>query len=216
MSDNTSRNLESHWKSKLQKGSILLLRSILPVIIRKNLARVYHTRRMRRLPDRIYMERELIPAIARHRGKILFVGCEYYTKHYPALFEMDGGECSTIDINPSVARWGAPSRHVISAFQDARNHWPAASFDYIVLSGVFGHGINGEEDQNEALRVCSFLLKSGGWLILGWNKDKLNEVNPPALSVLQREYRPASLEGLEQRKTFPESTHVYLSYVRID
>jgi len=189
------------------------MRSILPVIVYKKLRNVYLMQKMRHYPDRIYMERELIPAIARSRGKILFVGCQYFTKHYPALFEMDGGECWTIDIDPSVARWGAPGRHVIGSFQDARNHWPVASFDCIVISGVFGYGINSKEDQNEALRVCSFLLKSGGWLILGWNKDKVNEVKPPALSVLQRDYRPASLEGLEHSKRFAGSTHVYHTFV---
>jgi len=184
------------------------------VIVYKQLAGVYRTQKMRSYPDRIYMERELIPAIAHSRGKILFVGCKYYTKHYPALFEMNGGECWTIDIDPISARWGAPGRHVIGAFQDARNHWPPASFDYIVLNGVFNFGINTEQEQNEALCVCSFLLKSGGWLIIGWDENIANEVKPPELSVLRRDYRPASLEGLEHVKRFPGLTdHVYHTFV---
>src|SRR3954451_24044500 len=82
MSDNTSRNLASHWKSKLLKGSALLMRSILPVIVYEKLRNMYLMQKMRHYPDRIYMERELIPAIARSRGKILFVGCQYLPKHY--------------------------------------------------------------------------------------------------------------------------------------
>jgi hypothetical protein len=161
------------------------------------------------------MERELIPAIAHQGGQVLFVGCQRYTKHYPALFEQTGRtECWTIDIDPTVARWGAPGRHVIGGLQDAREHWPPAAFDTIVLNGVFGFGIDTAGDQDEALRVCGFLLKRGGWLILGWNLgNEASEVEPSKLSVLRQDFHPAALQGLTPRQTFPGSPHVYESFV---
>jgi hypothetical protein len=71
------------------------------------------------LPDRVYLVRELIPAVGRCADKVLVIGCRPYTKHYPGLFGMHGAECWTIDIDPSAARWGAPGRRVTGAIQDS-------------------------------------------------------------------------------------------------
>lgn len=160
-----------------------------------------------RYPDRIYLKRELIPAVARHGGKLLFVGCRRYTKHYPALFGMHGTECWTIDIDASVARWGASDRHVIGNILNALDHWPAATFDTIVLSGVFGFGLNAVRDQEAALRVCRLLLKTDGHLILGWNTDRCGD--PSGLATVRRHFQLASFLGLARRKTFAKSTHVF-------
>src|ERR1700758_4207538 len=113
-------------------------RMLLPAGVRHRVGTWYGEILIGRRPDRIYLERELIPAAALHGGKVLFVGCRKYTKHYPALFRLHGAECWTIDIDPTVARWGAPKRHAIGDIQDGLDHWPPSTFDIIVLSGVFG------------------------------------------------------------------------------
>lgn len=56
--------------------------------------------------DRRYLDRELIPAVGRHGGRTLFIGCRKYTKHYPALLVAHGVECWTIDIDPFAATLG--------------------------------------------------------------------------------------------------------------
>ena len=117
-------------------------RMLLPAGVRRCVGMWYGELLIGRLPDRIYLECELIPAAALHGGKVLFIGCRQYTKHYPALFRLHGAECWTIDIDPTVARWGAPKRHVIGDIQDALDHWPPSTFDIIVLNGVFGFGLN--------------------------------------------------------------------------
>jgi SAM-dependent methyltransferase len=160
-----------------------------------------------RLPDRIYLERELIPAAARHCGKVLFIGCRHYTKHYPALFRLHGAECWTIDIDPTMARWGAPERHVSGDILDALDYWPASTFDTIVLNGVFGFGLNGVRDQDAALQVCRVLLKTGGRLILGWNSDRCGD--PSGLPTLRSYFWLSSFPTLTQRQTFAKSTHVF-------
>jgi hypothetical protein len=160
-----------------------------------------------RYPDRIYLKRELIPAVARRGGKLLFVGCRRYTKHYPVLFAAHGTECWTIDLDPSVARWGASDRHVVGNILDALDHWPASTFDTIVLNGVFGFGLNGVRDQEAALRVCRQLLKTDGRLILGWNTDRCGD--PSGLSTVRRHFRLSSILGLARRQTFAKSTHVF-------
>jgi SAM-dependent methyltransferase len=164
--------------------------------------------------DRRHLDRELIPAIGRRGGKVLFIGCRKYTKHYPTLFAARGLECWTIDIDPIAARWGAPERHVIGDILDEPDHWSASSFDTIVLNGVFGFGLNSERDQDAALRACRLLLANDGWLVLGWNTDR--SVDPSELPTLQNLFRPASIPGLAQRQTFAKSTHVYATFTAVE
>ena len=161
-------------------------------------------------PDRVHLVRKLIPAVGWRGGKVLFVGCRPYTKDYPALFGAHGAKCWTIDIDPTVARWGAPKRHVIGNIQDALDYWPRSSFNTIVLSGVFGFGLDRVQDQNAALRVCSLLLTSDGCLILGWNADRCGD--PSELPALQRYFLPASIPGLAQRQSFAKSTHIFATF----
>jgi hypothetical protein len=160
-----------------------------------------------RCPDRIYLKRELIPAVAGRGGKSLFVGCRRYTRHYPALFGVHGAECWTIDIDTTVARWGAPERHVIGDILDALDYWRASTFDTIVLNGVSGFGLNSVRDQEAALRVCRVLLKTDGLLILGWNTDRCDD--PSGLAAVRNHFRPSSLLGLARHQTFARSTHVF-------
>jgi hypothetical protein len=101
-------------------------------------------------------------------------------------------------------------RHVTGAIQDANEHWPLSSFDTIVLSGVFGFGLDSVKDQNTALRVCRHLLESDGRLILGWNTDRCGD--PSELSALREHYLPSSIPGLARRQTFAKSTHVYETF----
>ena len=108
--------------------------------------------------DRAYLDRELLPAVGSCGGKALFIGCQRYTRRYPSVLTAHGAECWTIDIDPTVARWGAPKRHTIGDIRDGSDHWLPASFDTIILNGVFGFGLDCVRDQDEALRACRLLL----------------------------------------------------------
>jgi hypothetical protein len=182
-------------------------RIVLPRSARRRLGQWYGDLGIERVPDRIYLTGEILPAVAARGGKVLFVGCMRYTRHYPSLLEQHGAECWTIDVNPAVARWGAPDRHVTGAIEKATDHWARSSFDTVVLSGVFGYGLNTDHEQEAALRVSRLLLKDDGRFVLGWNTDRC--ADPANLSTLQQHFRPASLNGLPLRKTFPNSTHVF-------
>jgi hypothetical protein len=164
--------------------------------------------------DRKYLDRALIPAVGCRGGRTLFVGCRKYTKHYPALLAAHGAECWTLDIDPIAARWGAPGRHLIGDIQDEPSHWLPSSFNTIILSGVFGFGLDDVQDQNAALRACRLLLTKNGWLILGWNTDRC--VDPSALSNLRNYFRPSSFPGLAERQTFAKSTHVYGTFTAVE
>jgi Methyltransferase domain len=136
-----------------------------------------------------------------------FIGCQRYTKHYPSRLTAHGAECWTIDIDPTVARWGTRRRHTIGEIRDGSDHWLPASFDTIILNGVFGFGLDCVRDQDAALRACRLLLKEEGWLILGWNFDRSAE--PSELPTLRDHFQPSSFPGLAQRQMFDKSTHVY-------
>ncbi len=157
--------------------------------------------------DRAYLDRELLPAVGRRGGKALFIGCQRYTKRYPSLLTAHGAECWTIDTDPTVARWGSPERHMIGDIRDGADHWLPASFDTIILNGVFGFGLDSVRDQDAALRACRLLLKEEGWLILGWNFDRSAE--PSQLPTLRDHFQPSSFPGLAQRQMFAKTTHVY-------
>ena len=80
------------------------------------------------------------------------------------------------------------------------DHWLPASFDTIILNGVFGFGLDCVRDQDEALRACRLLLKEKGWLILGWNFDRSAE--PSELPTLRDHFQPSSFPSLAQRQMF--------------
>lgn len=170
-------------------------RAILPGRLRHELGTWWFERGMDRFPDRVYLKRGLLPAVASRGGKVLFVGCRRYTKRYPSIIEGLGSECWTIDVDPTTARWGAKGRHETAAIQEARRIWPAAMFDTIVLHGVFGYGLDSKEDQQAALRTCHDLLKPVGWLFLGWSTDRC--ADPLDMQFVQRHFR-----HLGWRKTF--------------
>jgi hypothetical protein len=205
------RDVNEHTEHPLWRR---VARTILPGAVRHRLGTWYGELGIAHLPDRIYLVRELIPAVGRCADKVLLIGCRPYTKHYPGLFGMHGAECWTIDIDPSTARWGAPGRHVTGAIQDSQVHLPASWFDAIVLNGVFGFGLNSVWDQDTALRACRLLLKSHGWLVLGWNADRC--VDPSELPALGRYFRASSFPGLHLRRTFAKSTHVFAIFTAVE
>jgi hypothetical protein len=91
---------------------------------------------------------------------------------------------------------------VIGDILDEPNHWPASSFDTIILNGVFGFGLNSERDQDAALGACRLLLARDGWLVLGWNTDR--SVDPSELPTLRNLlYTPLSQRWRSSKPSVP-------------
>ena len=61
------------------------------------------------------LERELLPWLAQHYSKILFVGTSSYTYHYEDQFRR--GQYTTIDVQPRNAVWGGAD-HILVAQED--------------------------------------------------------------------------------------------------
>ena len=161
--------------------------------------------------DRAYLDRELLPAVGRRGGKALFIGCQRYTRHYPSLLTAHGAECWTIDINSTVARWGAPKRHMIGDIRDGSDHWPPRRSTPLFLMGCSASASTVCEIRTRRCEPAAS-LKEEGWLILGWNFDRSAE--PSELPTLRDHFQPSSFLGLAQRQMFVKSTHVYGTFRR--
>ena len=128
-------------------------------------------------PDRIVLERDILPALARDRSiaRVLFVGVEWYTARYPDLFT--DKTFATIDPNPNVASLGGHP-HVVGRVQEVETHFPGTIFDAIVMTGVIGYGLDDSAEVERALRACAKALRSGGWLVLGVDELRPTHVDP--------------------------------------
>ena len=160
--------------------------------------RLLHGWSVVRQPDRVWLERDLFHQLRRERDpeKLLFVGAAEYTRWYHRLFER--GAVETIDIDESVARHGSPTRHVVGSCTDLSAHWPDGYFDAVVFNGVYGWGVDSDDDLRRTLTGIRAVLRPGGLLVFGFNDDE--ELDP--LHVLSNraryfaDFESATLGGL--------------------
>jgi SAM-dependent methyltransferase len=189
-----------------------LTRQVIPKPVRHRLGTWLGEWQARRSPARVYQNRVILPQIGVRGGTVLLVGCRRYTAQEPAFLARHGVVCWTLDIDPAVVRWGAAGRHVTGRIEQATSHFRAATFDTVLLSGVFGFGVDEAATQDAAIDACSIILKSGGLLVLGWNNDLVSD--PASLSSVTREFSPSSDAELGGRVTFRQSTHIFDFYTR--
>jgi SAM-dependent methyltransferase len=164
-------------------------------------ARMYHA------ASRVCLERELLPWLARHYDRVLFVGTSSYTYHYERLFRPD--QYTTLEIQPRGAVWGA-RQHIVAPVEEIGRHRPPGAFDCVVLNGVFGFGVDDPEHMRRVIVALHRALAPQGLLVVGWNTDLHDD---PAL-LLAPYFAPNTREPWVARRTFPPETHVYDFYVR--
>lgn len=118
--------------------------------------------------DRTLLDQKILPLFTGDASirTVLFVGCDYYTAHYPAMFPQ--AEFWTIEPRPTKAKYGGKP-HITGYLQDLPDHAKPETFDLIVCNGVYGWGLNRREDIEKALRACFNCLKPGSLFIFGWN-----------------------------------------------
>lgn len=118
--------------------------------------------------DRLLLDEQFLPWFAARTDikRVLFVGCDYYTAHYPGLFP--NAEFWTIEPRATKAKYGG-NHHVVAYLQDLRSHAQPHTFDLIVCNGVYGWGLDAADDIQSAFAACFDCLRPGGYFILGWN-----------------------------------------------
>ena len=169
--------------------------------------------------DRVVLEQQVLTAYAADPAlrSLLFVGCEWYTRDYAAMFDPERSRFRTIDIDPKKARHGSAD-HIVAPLQDVASHVGAASVDVIVCNGVYGFGIDDRVELERAFRAMRAVLRPDGTLLLGWN-------DVPALAPfdpcpLARETGFAKAEasplGAWRVRTDTPTRHTFDTYVRVD
>jgi hypothetical protein len=121
-----------------------------------------------RSPDRELLERVILPYFAARPEfrKILFVGCDWYTKRYEHLFR--DREYTTIEVDPARRPFGA-KRHIVGSIAHLSDHVAAGELDLILCNGVFGWGLDKRDEAAHAFTACHFALRDYGVLVLGWD-----------------------------------------------
>lgn len=129
-------------------------------------------------PDRVALEKVIFPELQRdpQYQSILFVGCAWYTLHYPSLFR--GKRFHTLEIDPTQACFGAMD-HRVGSCEELEAIFSRGQFDCIVLNGVFGFGMNTPDALDRTLRGIHYAMRPGGLLVFGWNDLPAHAPFPP-------------------------------------
>ena len=164
------------------------VRKQLRISLHRNLIRLgIDTRKLR--PDRKTLEKSVFPELARSKEyqRILFVGCDWYTLHYPSLFR--DKEFITMEISPDLAQYGAPN-HIIDSCENISERFEANSLDCVILNGVFGFGLNESAAIQKTFHAIHTTLRTEGLFVFGWN-DLPNTV-PLAIGQIEalERFRP--------------------------
>jgi len=146
---------------------------------------------------------------------LLFVGCEWYTRHYEALFDPRRSRFVTIDVDPRRARHGA-ARHIVAPMQEMAAHVPPCSIDVIVCNGVYGFGIYDRGELARAFAASHAVLAPGGILVLGWNDvPALAPFDPVEVAVATGFARDPARGGAWRLRTDTPTRHTFDFYVRV-
>ena len=168
-------------------------------------------------PDRDVLERVILPAYARLPGmrRVLFVGSDWYTRHYEKLFP--GQEYWTLDPDPWKRKFGA-RRHIVAGLESLDAHFDGSHFDLIVCNGVFGWGLDERDDCERAFLACFRRLKVGGHFMLGWNDVPEHTPLPLASLGSLARFKPQPLPALGTARFLADvqTRHVFDFYMKND
>ena len=167
-------------------------------------------------PDRETLERVILPAYAARAEiqTVLFVGSDWYTRHYERLFA--GRLYWTIDPNPWKKRFGG-RHHLVDGLERLDTHFEPGSIDLIVCNGVVGYGLNGQAECERAFTGCFNSLRANGELVLGWNDvpEHRPEVAFDRLPALARfEAKRFDALGTSQYLANPANRHLFNFYIK--
>jgi hypothetical protein len=165
--------------------------------------------------DRVVLENVILPWFAQDARfqRVLFVGCDWYTKGYSKLFS--AREYWTLEPNPRRRKFGAP-RHVQDVGQNVTRHFKPGSLDVVFMNGVFGFGLNdrqGTEDTIAGMHTC---LCDEGAFVFGWNDIPQNRPFPPEEIESLKRFRPFVFPplGTAEERVAVENRHVFSFYTK--
>jgi hypothetical protein len=178
-----------------------------PLLLRE-ISNFHHTEDRRILETVILAHLLADPQVQR----ILFVGCEWYTKPYERM--MRSKEYWTLEVDPDKRRFGA-RLHVCDTLVNLDRHCPPGFFDAIVCNGVFMKtAIEDRDEAEHSFKVCRRCLRDGGWFILGWNDIDWLRPYPPSESdeLANLELTVFPPMGVKEYLTDTTVRHTYTFY----
>lgn len=118
--------------------------------------------------DRVVLEKVIFPELVRspQYQRILFVGCAWYTLHYPNLFKTKN--FTTLEIDPSQQCFGA-REHIIDSCEHLERYFQRGQLDCIVFNGVYGFGLDDANDVDRTFTAMHRVLRDKGLLVFGRN-----------------------------------------------
>ncbi len=170
-----------------------------------------------RTEDRRVLEQVIFPYyVARFDMRsVLFVGCDWYTRHYEKAF-FRGRNYWTIEPSERARRFGSRRQHVAAPWERLDAYFPECYFDLIIANGVYGFGLNTQEQCEAAFAHSHSRLRDGGHLLLGWND--VPETTPVPLEEIAslRRFRPWTFPGFSSSRYVTDTPHrhVYDFYVK--
>ncbi|MCK5416610.1 class I SAM-dependent methyltransferase [Candidatus Parcubacteria bacterium] len=135
----------------------------------------------KKFEDRSVLEEIIFPNVLAEFDpqKILDIGREDYQYFYNEFFK--GRELWTLDIDPEREEFGSKN-HITDNVSNLENHFNKNTFDFILMNGVFGWGLNKKDKVESALEAIYNIMRPEGLFILGWNDVK--ELTPvPLLDI---------------------------------
>lgn len=193
----------SRWRRRAKKASEFLYYSTLRFL--RGLAGLHTSLST---PDRRLLDDVILPPLAAdpQYRLVVFVGCDWYTRHYENMFR--GRDYWTIEVDPARARFGA-TQHVVGPMVEIGSQFAPASVDLIICNGVIGWGLNDPAEIDASLAACAKALRPGGVLLVGWNdipeKRTVDIASVPAL----REFRPFAVAGHSEFQTKTYNRHTF-------
>lgn len=147
--------------------------------------------------DRNVLEEIIFPFILGEfePRRILDIGREDYQAFYNEFFV--GRELWTIDIDPKCKKYGAKN-HVVDGAENLDQHFQEKNyFDFILMNGVFGWGLNKPVDIERAINTIHDILAPNGIFIMGWND--IPDLTPLPLTKIKalKKFKPYNFPPLE-------------------
>jgi len=157
---------------------------------------------------RQYMTETIFPVLATMNLKrVLFVGCKSYTAHYGKQLTRAAIEYWTTDIDPAAAIWGEKDHHIVCDILKIDEVCASGWFDVVILNGVFGYGVDEENEMDRAIAAIARILREDGMLLIGWTPREVQD--PTKLESTRVHFRRERILPLPLRKTFPDTDDVY-------
>jgi len=169
-----------------------------------------------RVEDRRLLVEVIFPYLVADQSirRILFVGCDWYTKPYEKDFRSK--EYWTLEIDPQKRKYGA-KRHIVDSLWNLPRHVTPGYFDAIICNGVFMiTAIETREAAEPAFLACHICLRSGGLFVLGWNDTAELRPYPPEESETLAKFEPFVFPPLstERHLTNTAYRHVFSFFVK--